>query len=954
MLLVPEYKQIDHVTVYRDDALWYRFYAIPSTPRVRRDSKGEPVFLLTKYAFDKPADADGRAQGGGYMNFDVEFDLSDAERAKALAELQADVDREFAARKADPKYAGDPALAGATPPRAVLTQPTWSKGVVKLLTMQDQRIVTARVAEGPASALAANAAVFNVDLSTWGATLMQDVMVGRNRDDKIDLTVLQVVYDLAFLARLPSVHITVSADSSRVYEKVKTIGSPQSPLRFLPRRFMLTYRETLRENNVDAATLAQQGIVKVVIDQGDAKLNEEALEKLRKFAFDMFDTMIKDAFLKPAPGEDPDTEDDGSDEPGNDASRPDPAWAARLYEHANRGGRSSELRGDVADLESIGLKNAVTSLDVRPGYLVTLCTGVNFQGSSITYAAATSDVGGDWNDRFQSARVTPPRNQTYQVRKKVNTSKMKLEVSLDQSRVLEWPIAPQATLETFFTGMTPEQIALHVRQLPLDDPFFSRLQVPVKVIGDFDGQPVAWVEVEISYAGDDSRLAAEPPWSQQFTKSGEVKTFDSPLRGTSKTFRWRSRVGYKGNGGASPWGGWIERSGSGELAVSVADTGRLSIELAASGIKWDIVQSISVTASYADAAKGVAPFTETRVLDSGRPAQKIERWIYKPVTQPVRVQATYALTDGRTVEGAALDLNTDYVPIPMPPIDMLDVELVMGGDWADVSSATVALKYTSPSGRVIDRDFHFSKVEDSAHWTVPLTDPTERKFQYQTTVVYKTGGRVDVSRWITAEGDQVLPIVALSVPRLRVLVLPNLIDFQVTPTVTVTLTHAGRRGPVTKTLSFTSAQSAQWEVPLAEGEDDSYRYSITYLQRGGDPVTTPEADGPRDALPLPPLHVATSGSISVRVNGAFIDWAVTPLVELAVRYVDTEHGVDVSDVVSLSADARSQVWKFDVKDTSRRRFRFTVTYYLKDGTPVALAEQSSDLPSVVLKPYSNT
>ena len=108
MLRIPSFRQSGDTTIYQDDAVWTRFYLVPSVPTIRRDSNGRPIFLLTKFATsDQTRAANPNApRGGGYMNFDVQFAVSDDAVAAAKTELQQWIEQEYTRRKADPHYAG--------------------------------------------------------------------------------------------------------------------------------------------------------------------------------------------------------------------------------------------------------------------------------------------------------------------------------------------------------------------------------------------------------------------------------------------------------------------------------------------------------------------------------------------------------------------------------------------------------------------------------------------------------------------------------------------------------------------------------------------------------------------------------------------------------------------------------------------------------------------------------
>src|SRR5215207_10106890 len=75
MLRIPSLRRLGDLTVYQDDAIWTRFYLIPSLPTIRRDKNGRPIFLLTIFhTSDQAREATaGTPRGGGFMNFDVQF-----------------------------------------------------------------------------------------------------------------------------------------------------------------------------------------------------------------------------------------------------------------------------------------------------------------------------------------------------------------------------------------------------------------------------------------------------------------------------------------------------------------------------------------------------------------------------------------------------------------------------------------------------------------------------------------------------------------------------------------------------------------------------------------------------------------------------------------------------------------------------------------------------------------
>src|SRR6266849_3784799 len=94
MLKVPAWRYFaEHrTTAYQDDVIFWRYYLIPDYVSIRRDIKGDPVFLLVKYAFDDQDRQQNKnlPRGGGYMAFDVEMSVPEADQKKIVDQLQQD------------------------------------------------------------------------------------------------------------------------------------------------------------------------------------------------------------------------------------------------------------------------------------------------------------------------------------------------------------------------------------------------------------------------------------------------------------------------------------------------------------------------------------------------------------------------------------------------------------------------------------------------------------------------------------------------------------------------------------------------------------------------------------------------------------------------------------------------------------------------------------------------
>src|SRR5207342_2489433 len=97
-------------------------------------------------------------------------------------------------------------------------------GTVSMHTTQSNLLVTGRFAEAPASLVGGSTAVFNLDLTENGAGFMKELFVDSSGGGRVDLTPVQVIYNLKMWARLPAITITVTGQSERIQQTLKKIS----------------------------------------------------------------------------------------------------------------------------------------------------------------------------------------------------------------------------------------------------------------------------------------------------------------------------------------------------------------------------------------------------------------------------------------------------------------------------------------------------------------------------------------------------------------------------------------------------------------------------------------------------------------------------------------------------------------------------------------------------------
>ncbi|HEV7656746.1 MAG TPA: hypothetical protein VGP36_18690, partial [Mycobacteriales bacterium] len=178
MLVLPELPLGFASSVYADDADPRVFYVVPAVPRIRTDDQGGRALVFYKYRSVPPGETE--ATGGGFLEFQTELALDDAERDRILQALRS--------RAADP----------------VLSTPVYLDGTAELVTFTPAPGGLVEAIEGSAhpSLFGDNAAAFALTLSRDGAVLLWDQL-------RESPSPVAVRYQLSMLARLPAgkVHV---------------------------------------------------------------------------------------------------------------------------------------------------------------------------------------------------------------------------------------------------------------------------------------------------------------------------------------------------------------------------------------------------------------------------------------------------------------------------------------------------------------------------------------------------------------------------------------------------------------------------------------------------------------------------------------------------------------------------------------------------------------------------
>ena len=278
------YPDLENITVYRDDAMRHKFYAFPAAPRIRLNKNDRPVFLLTKYAFSDQdrEENDDLPVGGGFVNLDVVYALTSEQGVEVQTRLQNLVEDEWARRRGLDHTSDDFQYKG---PDAELGTPQWVDGAVRFHVIDDANLIKGKMSEGKPSMLGPNNAIFNATLTPAGATFFERTLTDPDGTG-IDLTPIQVEYDLTFKRRLPPARIRVYGSVREVYSAISELDHEYDS--------HFWSEDDFTTNESYSESLYRSEVVSISIDTGEYAADSDEIEELRSFALGQLTSWLQD------------------------------------------------------------------------------------------------------------------------------------------------------------------------------------------------------------------------------------------------------------------------------------------------------------------------------------------------------------------------------------------------------------------------------------------------------------------------------------------------------------------------------------------------------------------------------------------------------------------------------------------------------------------------------------
>jgi len=879
MLKTPAFQYYDEfrVTVYQDDTKWWKFYLLPDYVSIRRDIDDNPVFLLIKYAFgdqDRDENPD-LPRGGGMLNMDVELRVEETDEAAVRSRLQSYVDGEWARLRA---------LADAEQiPVESMTLNSWHNrtngvprpfgdpGTAPSLTIDD--VSLGLDPDRPEAPPGDQSPEIELSYPEWTKGTFS--IIAPSSDNLVTHKVVEGPLSMTG-PNTAAVMLELTEAGATFFQKTVLEPSGQGGSNLLPIAAVMS-----------VAFMGRLPPVNLRI-QADTRAVYKALESIDH---DYDDYACRE------------------DDIAHYETSLEMAVEAKLIDVKFDTGMLSLEDDLVQEIRGTAMSVVQDLLERR-----------FFEETE----APEEDAGDD---------LLKEKTDYYIMKQKEQIDFQTITYNETMTSIAEIEKNPQGTLQTFFAGLSEAEMRKFVRVLDLNDPFFMTLGLEVNCFANWEDNPIAFVEAQVRYDGrDENGDLVQKQETFTFDKDNTSAEWDPSLIGAKREYFYRWRIAYAGRepGEFIRW----ERERTPTLNLSIPDSGRLNLSILTGAVDFgQTVDHVQVSVTYEDRSSGVEKETETFKLTSGQQEQTYVRDLFTEWDKPVTYKARFFLKDGQVIEGEEETTTERTILINAPLFDKLDVGLVpVGGGWDDVQQTIVDLVYEDEANQYhVDQVFRLESAAEFKSWAVVLQNRDLRRFRYKVTISFKNGD-FKVSEMIDANGDQTIPIVANDLPQLDVQIMPNTIDFAVTPVVTCTLRYDDDTANIHKIKTFAFDESNKtalnWGFTIADAEKRDYEHELTYHTISGktvehDPTTTDET-----VLVVPRI---VTPEVKCIFNARQINFTDTPVVEIQIDYADPVNGNDTTETFTLENPTDAPTFQHPVDEDSPREFQLRVIYFKAEG-----------------------
>jgi hypothetical protein len=714
------------------------YYVIPETPRIRMSGPADartPVFLLTKYKF---GDADRNAnpdlpKGGGYMLFDVELGMTDAERTRLIAHLQAKVEEAWYTRNGG-RPADDAAANAYQGPTVRLAYPEYTGGSATFYLVDDENLVRGHINEQPTSLIGSNTAIFNATLTGPGATYMQRTLLGEEGEGATDLSNVQVRYDLTFWARLPPARVRARGTARNIHRAVSSVWHDYEG-RGCDEDVSRTW-----EHNWDLNSSLQA--VDIDIDTGTYDLEDDAIAELRQFVMTQLQTWLRENLLtKLEPAE------AGFDDIADVYSSTDDVYRLKTV---------NEMTADRFEVD-ITLSSVVEKRLFPQATLQTFFKG--YSSEQMTQFVREVDLDDDFFKKvkptvraFANWDMGTINYVVVDVEYNGDTQSFHFDAGDQAAKSYEWSLAADGArayryrYKVGFKGRSEDQALVSpwktdvTRELNLSIPETGRLALDINA-GDIDWNLVKQAQVEVRYADTDQDVD-EVTYTAQLTVSEPTDAWQHDIFApVTRPVQYRTRFFLSNESEVTS--AWTDTT-SRQIVVNDPAVATLSATFQTPN-KWATTQRVTVNVRAEGDSASAEPLTFA--LDEKKSHHAWKMLVDDPDNSRFEYRFSVVYTDGSAApyitdwsapqdNGTTITLNW-----PTPPALEVMVRPFPTIKWDVTPAIDVTLEALDPAPGV-DPSFsaYFEKEARTAQkWVVLVADQDTRSYRWTVNYYLENG-----------------------------------------------------------------------------------------------------------------------------------------------------------------------------------------------------------------------
>lgn len=299
------------------------------------------------------------------------------------------------------------------------------------------------------------------------------------------------------------------------------------------------------------------------------------------------------------------------------------------------------------------------------------------------------------------------------------------------------------------------------------------------------------------------------------------------------------------------------------------------------------------------------------------------------------------------------DSTTRNLNVSVETPGKLNVEVSgVGLDYENVlDAALVHLRYADPSNDVpmAGRSILLSPERPSGTWTRQLFAPWDKPLEYRVEYLLKSGTTVEED-WTNTDGPT--QNVLVTRPDVDVLDLTLIPAGDWTDVIQAVASLRYSDGDYHRDVQFNfkaAEEFKKWAVLMLNPERRKFEYRVLATFRNGDTQETEWLE--REGDQALPVQVEGPPRLNVKVTGAVLDYASTPLAKVDLEYNDPEGERDV-ETFSLQTATDVHAWSVPLREDGPRNYRFKTTYFPIEGDPVERDWENTETELIVVPRYS--